>query len=316
MSAYLEYTDNGELRQLDCRDVITIGRDQTNDIALKDSHISRRHAILYRSQDGTFYVSDEGSSNGTFVNASRVTLPCRLKDGDLISIGATNIRFRHPEAAATPGAGEASAHATVIVTQHVEVTRYALLVADIRGFTSLAEAMPVRDLTEIMNRWFRESTRCVRERHGVIDKFLGDCVYARWEADRQPAQALREALSAACELNRITLQLNTTHPKMPHQLKLGAGINIGSAALGTDQGRTAIGDAVNLTFRLQEQTKKLGCHLLLNREAYLHLPREHWAGREQTIQVAGKTQPLDVWGMSFDEAQKLLAQWRSDTTPQ
>jgi adenylate cyclase len=188
----------------------------------------------------------------------------------------------------------------------VELLRIAVLVADIRGFTRLSESLPVKQLTELMNEWFREATQCIRAHDGLVDKFLGDCVYARWEANRDPAAALLKTLGAACELNRITRLLNENHPELPQPLEIGVGINIGNAALGTDQGRTAIGDAVNLTFRLQEKTKQMKCNILLNRDAYLNLPPERWQGREQTISVAGKTQPLDVWGLSFEEAGKLL----------
>jgi adenylate cyclase len=264
--------------------------------------------MLYRTQDGAFYLADEGSSNGSFVNAARISLPTRLNDGDQISIGAVNLQFRQP--GATPRAsvpGDDPRRTTLIVTQSVEIIRTAILVADIRGFTSLSESLPVRELTEMMNRWFREATHCIRSRDGLVDKFLGDCVYARWEANRDPRAALWRTLDAACELNRITTRLNETRPNLPRPLQIGVAINIGNAALGTDQGRTAIGDAVNLTFRLQEQTKRLGCDILLNREAYLNLPADLWSGREQNVAVAGKTQPLDVWGLSFDEAGALLA---------
>ncbi len=316
MQAFLIFTDNGQERRVDCKDAMTFGREQGCDIVLSDQRVSRRHAMLYRTQDGGYYLADEGSSNGTFVNAARINLPTHLNDGDHISIGAVNFQFRHPGAARrASGASDEPHRTTVIVQQSVEIIRTAILVADIRGFTRLSELLPVRELTEIMNLWFREATLCIRNRDGMIDKFLGDCVYARWEANRDPAAALLRALDAACELDRVTARVNAAHPDLPQQLQIGVGINVGNAALGTDQGRTAIGDAVNLTFRLQEQTKRLGLDILLNREAYLHLPAHLWQGREQHVSVAGKTQPLEVWGLSFDEAGALLAAGRAPPRP-
>jgi adenylate cyclase len=268
--------------------------------------------MLYRTQDGSYYLADDGSSNGSFVNAARIGLPTRLNDGDQISIGAVNIQFRQPGAAPRISVpGDDRRRTTVVVQQSVEIIRTAILVADIRGFTKLSESLPVRELTEIMNLWFREATQCIRHRDGVIDKFLGDCVYARWEANRDPATALLCALDAACELNRATARLNEARPNLPQPLRIGVAINIGNAALGTEQGRTAIGDAVNLTFRLQEQTKRLNCDILLNREAYLNLPADLWRGHEQSVSVTGKTQPLDVWGLSFSAADALLTAGRA-----
>jgi len=305
--AFLILAGDDGPRQIHCTDIMTFGRESGSDVVLPDQRVSRKHAMLYRTQDGSYYLADEGSANGSYVNAVRIQLPTRLNDGDQISIGAFNIQFRHPGATKRVSIpSDDPRRTTVVVQQSVELMRIAILVADIRGFTRLSESIPVRQLTEIMNHWFREATHCIRSHDGLVDKFLGDCVYARWEANRDPAAALMKTLSAACDLHRITQQLNLEHPELPQPLQIGVGINIGNAALGTDQGRTAIGDAVNLTFRLQEKTKHLQCNILLNRDAYMNLPAERWKGHEQTINVAGKTQPLDVWGLSFEEAEKLL----------
>lgn len=314
MQAFLVYAEAGQDRRVDCKDVMIIGREEGNDIVLHDARVSRRHAMLYRMQEGSYYLVDEGSSNGSYVNAVRIALPTRLQDGDQISIGSTNIQFRQPASRADDHQPRAGRATTVIVQPSVEIIRIVILVADIRGFTHLSESIPVRDLTELMNQWFREATHCIKQRQGVIDKFLGDCVYARWDANSDSTASLMKALDAACELDRITRHIHERRPNLPQRLKIGVGINIGNAALGTEQGRTAIGDAVNLTFRLQEQTKNLDREILLNRDAYLSLPATLWEGQEQSIKVAGKTKPLDVWGISFKEAEALLRAGRAKST--
>jgi len=306
MQAFLLYKEGNQTLQVECKEVMILGREESSDIVLDDARVSRRHAMLYRLQDDSTYLVDEGSANGSYVNAVRISMPTRLNDGDQISIGSMNMQFRQPQAKSGARPPREERATTLVVQQSIELIRIVILVADIRGFTSLSEAIPVRDLTELMNQWFREATQCVKQRHGTVDKFMGDCVYARWDANADPGGSLLRALGAACELDRITQHINETRPNLPQQLKIGVGINIGNAALGTEQGRTAIGDAVNLTFRLQEKTKTLGRAILLNRDAYLNLPSELWQGREQTISVAGKTQPLDVWGITFEEAVALL----------
>lgn len=70
----------------------TIGRDETNTIALsQDNTVSRRHARI-TSSDGEFKIYDEGSSNGTFVNGVKVVEQV-LHPGDEIQIGNTRLRF-------------------------------------------------------------------------------------------------------------------------------------------------------------------------------------------------------------------------------
>ncbi|MDO8684141.1 MAG: FHA domain-containing protein [Armatimonadota bacterium] len=70
----------------------TIGREDGRDICLAgDKSVSRRHARVAREESG-FFVYDEGSSNGTFVNGARVTRAA-LSPGDKVSVGTTELRF-------------------------------------------------------------------------------------------------------------------------------------------------------------------------------------------------------------------------------
>lgn len=64
-----------------------IGRETTNPIALDDTQASRLHATVWEQQ-GTLYLRDENSRNGTFVNGARVQ-EIALKPGDQIRIGNT-----------------------------------------------------------------------------------------------------------------------------------------------------------------------------------------------------------------------------------
>ncbi len=71
---------------------VTIGRRRTNDLCLLDTGISREHVkILYK--EGSYYLTDLGSTNGTFVNGTRVN-NVKLAPGDVIKIGATWLEFR------------------------------------------------------------------------------------------------------------------------------------------------------------------------------------------------------------------------------
>ena len=71
---------------------VTIGRLPECTVAVNDSNISRRHAEV-RPGPGAYVVSDLGSTNGTMVNGVKIAGEHRLTDGDIISVGATHIRF-------------------------------------------------------------------------------------------------------------------------------------------------------------------------------------------------------------------------------
>ncbi len=76
---------------------LTIGRRPANDVALDwDSEVSRVHAALERAGDEWTVVDDGLSHNGTYVGNDRVTGRRRLRDGDVIAVGATAIAFCAP----------------------------------------------------------------------------------------------------------------------------------------------------------------------------------------------------------------------------
>ena len=69
-----------------------IGRLADCKVIVNDSNVSRRHAQIHRAGSG-FVISDLGSTNGTYVNGERLIADHRLADGDIIAVGAVNLRF-------------------------------------------------------------------------------------------------------------------------------------------------------------------------------------------------------------------------------
>lgn len=63
------------------------------DIVLPDARVSREHAIIWYD-DGVYYVQDDVSSSGTFLNGRRLSGPTRLIDGDELLLGASTLVFR------------------------------------------------------------------------------------------------------------------------------------------------------------------------------------------------------------------------------
>lgn len=82
---------DGERRTLDSR-TLYVGRDPQNDVPLDDEYASTRHARIEPRRDGV-WVSDAGSTNGTFVNGVKLTKAKRLAPGDVIRVGSTNITY-------------------------------------------------------------------------------------------------------------------------------------------------------------------------------------------------------------------------------
>lgn len=72
---------------------IFIGRASTCEVMLRDTSVSREHAMIVRSQ-GKVLIQDLQSANGTIVNDVRVTIPTELNTGDRISVGTRRLIFR------------------------------------------------------------------------------------------------------------------------------------------------------------------------------------------------------------------------------
>jgi pSer/pThr/pTyr-binding forkhead associated (FHA) protein len=74
------------------KDRTTIGRSRESDIFLEDLAVSRLHSTIMRDEGGRYYLRDEGSANGTYVNQQRVTEQ-PLEEGDEVQVGQTVLIF-------------------------------------------------------------------------------------------------------------------------------------------------------------------------------------------------------------------------------
>ena len=74
------------------KDVVSIGRSKRNHLVLADQWLSRHHAEI-RKENGTFYIHDLDSRNGTLVNGVRINRRAPLQDGDVVTLGDQTLTF-------------------------------------------------------------------------------------------------------------------------------------------------------------------------------------------------------------------------------
>jgi adenylate cyclase len=309
MTAFIRYKHQGEIQEFPCKTVLTIGRDRNSDIVLPDLHASRNHALIRRIGQGDYYLIDSGSSNGSFINQQRVTTPRLLKDGDRITMGRVEMEFNQTKK--DEALVDSLSLQDTLISDTPEIQQITILVADIRGFTTLSEEVDIRTLTKLMNSWFHQVSDSILKHGGIVDKFIGDCVFARWESDQDQHKTVVQALSAASSINQITLKLNETFTDIPEPIKIGVGINTGAASMGIGQDNTALGDAVNIAFRLESASKFLGTDIVMSETAYQHLPANFVEGRRQHVQVKGKRDPVRICTLDFDEVDEVLAEMQA-----
>lgn len=305
MSAVISYQVDGIVRKVPCKTVLTLGRDMNSDIVLPDLHASRNHAMIRCIGKGDYYLIDSGSSNGSFVNRQRVAMPKLLRNGDRISIGSMELLFEQTNHRESGTFDTLSMQETLISDSPI-IKQITVLVADIRGFTSLSEQVDIRTLTRLMNRWFHNVSNAIFNNSGTVDKFIGDCVFARWESDVDQQRTVSQALTAALLINEITEELNSSFSGLPEHIKIGVGINTGAASMSIGQDNTALGDAVNIAFRLESATKILGSDVVMSETAYRHIPERFLQGRMHHLRVKGKRDPIRICSLEFDEVRKIL----------
>jgi adenylate cyclase len=303
MSAVLRIKTGTGVRKIPCKAVLTLGRDKNSDIVLKDLMASRNHAMIRRLGKNDYYLIDSGSSNGSYVNKQRVSAPKLLKAGDVISIG--NIELIFEQVRRQDDTLDTWSMQETMISDTPEIKQITVLVADIRGFTTLSEKVNIRILTKMMNSWFHQVSNIIFENQGVVDKFIGDCVFARWETEIAENQTSLQALNAAVLIHKVTEEINQAFTNVD-DVSIGVGINTGVASMGIGQDNTALGDAVNTAFRLENATKVLKKDIVMSESTYKHLPEYLWRNCKQHIRVKGKRDTLRVCGLTFKQAEELV----------
>jgi len=181
-------------------------------------------------------------------------------------------------------------------------TEISIMFSDIRGFTTISEKLDAQDLATFLNLYLSDMTRIVFERQGTLDKYIGDAVMAFWGAPFEEAgHAIRACESALDMMKRVReLQRQWEAEGKPH-LDIGIGLNTGVASVGNmgsslRYGYTALGDAVNLSSRLEGLNKDYGTHILVNESTHEQAKDSGFIFRElDLIRVKGKLQPVTIY---------------------
>jgi adenylate cyclase len=148
----------------------------------------------------------------------------------------------------------------------------AVMFADIRSFTGIAETKLPYDLVFFLNSYFAAVGAAIASSGGMIDKFVGDGVMALFGVESGPEEGCLHALAAAqAMIERVDALSRALSEELSAPLRIGIGIHCGPAVVGRmGYGEsihvTAIGDTVNVASRLQDATKEFHCQLVISEE--------------------------------------------------
>ena len=187
---------------------------------------------------------------------------------------------------------------------------------DVRGFTTISEALKdtPEKLTEIINILLTSLTKDVLDCNGTIDKYMGDCIMAFWNAPLEDEKHASNAVEAArrmiITMERVNKELKDSG-KSEFDLKIGVGLGTGYCVvgnMGSDQrfDYTVLGDVVNLSSRLEGQTKTYGMTAVLSSYTVDELSENNKEILENIVEidkikVKGKKDPEIIFGLASEK---------------
>jgi len=184
-------------------------------------------------------------------------------------------------------------------TGEAEEREISVLFADIRGFTSMSETMPLLALHEMLNAYFSVATEAVDARGGTIDKFIGDNIMAIFAGGED--RGADAAVHAAMTIVQRVDQLNARRAREGKSvIDIGIGIATGLARLGvlgaaTRASYTAIGDTVNVAARLQAMAGPR--EIIISAATRQHVARLGAVTSLGPVRLKGRQQALEIFSV-------------------
>jgi adenylate cyclase len=190
-----------------------------------------------------------------------------------------------------------------------------LLFCDVRGFTTISEQFKAnpQGLTRLINRFLTPMTDIIMARRGTIDKYMGDCIMAFWNAPLDDADHANHACESALamvgaldDLNAALAEEARQENRPFHELAIGIGLNSGECVVGNMGSAqrfdySVLGDAVNLASRLEGQSKTYGVAIVIGEATRAAAPS--WAALElDLIAVKGKREAVRIFTLCGDAA--------------
>ena len=189
------------------------------------------------------------------------------------------------------------------------------LFADIVGFTPISEQYMKNDdpegLVELINSFLDKMTNIVLANGGTIDKFMGDCIMAFWNAPVPCENHAEMALKTAIEIELLGDELEKEMQELGlPRVKFGTGVNTGTCIVGNMGAETrldysVVGDAVNLGARLEAETRKQDTPILISEYTYNKTTNFPCIELDE-VTVKGKEEPVKIYApLIQDKVRKL-----------
>jgi len=202
-----------------------------------------------------------------------------------------------------------------------EEKELSIMFTDVRGFTSISEhyGRDVQGLTSIMNRYMTAMTRTILETGGTLDKYIGDAQMAFWNAPLDETKHCKDAVKAALEmLGSLDGFNNSIKEEGVPPFGMGIGINTGVVVVGNMGSEqrfdyTCLGDAVNLSSRLEGQSKNYGVLIVLGPVTAERVEGDYFTLELDCIAVKGKKEGVTIYTVFYNPTSIVDTEtWKQD----
>jgi adenylate cyclase len=175
--------------------------------------------------------------------------------------------------------------------------------SDVRGFTTISESLPPEKLVELMNDYLSPMTEIILRSGGVLDKYIGDAIMAFWGAPIERPDQADVAAQVVLQMMEKLEELRRTFPQKGFPpIDIGCGVNTGFMSVGNMGSSerfayTVMGDAVNLSARLESITKEYGVRSIFSEYTIKKLknPHSYLLRDMDDIVVKGKKEPVKIF---------------------
>ena len=185
-----------------------------------------------------------------------------------------------------------------------------VLFSDLRGFTSMAERLEPEQVAEVLGEYLTELTEIVFRHGGTVDKYVGDCVMALYNAPFEQRDHAAQAVRTALAFQAATQGLSARwEARLGISIRSGVGINTGEAIVGTLGSRqrleyTAVGDTVNLAARLESITKDFDAPIIISESTWALVDGQFPARALGEVTVKGKAVPVRIHAVLLSSTRK------------
>ena len=144
-------------------------------------------------------------------------------------------------------------------------------------------------------------TDIILKHGGTVDKYMGDCIMAFWNAPLDTLNHQEMAIQAAIEMKRKLRRMNIKE-EFGTELKIGIGINTGEAVVGNMGSEqrfdySVLGDAVNLASRLEGVSKNYDTTIVIGEDTYKAVKDKFKFYKLDDVQVKGKSNKVSIYSI-------------------